>query len=139
MVWCKGILSILLSFYGLIMMYFPCMLVICVPYIASDLLMSYISIGRFLNWFFSNGLFYFLCWCTSYYLLDYSCAFRSFGLKSLEVFLVDIYCVQDILISNLSVSNVMFHVSFVKIIESSAAFIEYDHGAVVKVHIYGWF
>ena len=72
-------------------------------------------------------------------MLDYYCAFRSFDLKSMEVFLVDIYCVQDILISNLSVSNVMFHVSFVKIIESSAAFIEYDHGAVVKVHIYGWF
>ena len=60
----------------------------------------------------------------------------SFYFTSLEVCLVSHYCVQESVIINLAVNNAMFHVRCVKIIQSSAALLEHDNGAVVEVHIY---
>ena len=56
----------------------------------------------------------------------------------IEVFLVAIYCVQECEIINLDINNVMLHISCVKIIDYSTAFIEYDNGAILVVYIYGW-
>ena len=55
-----------------------------------------------------------------------------------EVCLVDLYCVQKSVASNLAVDNVMFHVSRVIMIESYASFIEHDNGEIVEVNIDSW-
>ena len=55
-----------------------------------------------------------------------------------EVCLVALYCVTKSALSNLSVDNVMFHVSCVIIIEFSAALLEHDTGDVIKMNVGGW-
>ena len=56
----------------------------------------------------------------------------------MEIFLVALYCVQNILISSLAVNSVMFHFSRFIIIEVPAALFEHDYGAISKVHVYRW-
>ena len=48
----KGILRIVLWCSGLLLMAFPCMMNICVPYITYDILMLSIVIGQFMIYFF---------------------------------------------------------------------------------------
>ena len=55
-----------------------------------------------------------------------------------EVCLVDIYCIQKIVVSNLAVNNVMFRISIVIIIETSAELFEHDNGSVIEAHIDIW-
>ena len=51
-----------------------------------------------------------------------------------EVKLVALYCVQEIVISNLDVDNVMFHVSCVTIIYPSAEFLNMILGRCQCAH-----
>ena len=71
-------------------------------------------------------------------MLEYSYFVRYLDLNFLEVCLIYIYCVKKSVVSKLSVDNVMLHVSRVIIIDPSAELIEYDIGAVVKVHVDRW-
>ena len=54
-----------------------------------------------------------------------------------KVCLVALYCVTKSALSNLSVDNIMFHVSCVIIIEFSAALLEHDTGDVIKMNVGG--
>ena len=47
----KVILRIFLCFSGLLLMDFPCIMGICGPYMASDLLIPSMKIGQFFNFF----------------------------------------------------------------------------------------
>ena len=57
----------------------------------------------------------------------------------MEICLFVLYCARKSIISNLSVSTFMFHVSCVILIESPAALFEHDAGTVFEVHIDSWF
>ena len=48
----KGIIGVIFCWSGLLLIALPCMMVIWVPYMASDLLMSSVLIGQFLILFF---------------------------------------------------------------------------------------
>ena len=119
--------------YGLLWVYFPCIMSICGSYMASDWLILSIVIGKFL--IFLIGLFKRLCWCTSYNLLWYSCCVRSFDFSFEELCFVTFYCVQKLIIGNLVVIIVIFNICSFIIIESLNELVELNYSAIINIHI----
>ena len=68
-------------------------------------------------------------------MLGYSFFVRYLDFTLVEVFLIALYFFHKSAIGILDVNNVMFHASRVIILESSAEFLEYYNGTVVKVHV----
>ena len=130
----KSILGIFLWYSGLLLMALPFMMNIYVPYITYDILMMSIVIGQFMIELFQQILLVSVLMATLL-VVGVFWLFPFLFFASAEVWLVALYYVKEIVISYLGNNNGMFHISRVKIRDSSAALLEYDNGVILEVQI----